>query len=123
MNIADIKAQVAANEKGVQELAAWSAQYGWDVVAAYMRHVMDNAEESVRRVIDRIGDGRFDYTMDDGAPLRVAVTVDRAARTAMVDFTGTAAAARPQQLQRAAGGDPWRRCSTCSAAWWATTSR
>ena len=90
VNVADIKAQVAANAKGVQELGRVVAQYGWDTVAAYMRHVMDNAEESVRRVIDRIGDGAFDYTMDDGAPLRVAVTVDRAARSARVDFTGTA---------------------------------
>ncbi|MGH7211741.1 MAG: hydantoinase B/oxoprolinase family protein, partial [Acetobacteraceae bacterium] len=82
VNVADIKAQVAANEKGVQELRRVVAQYGWPVVAAYMRHVMDNAEESVRRVIDRIGDGIFDYTMDDGAPLRVAVTVDHASRSA-----------------------------------------
>ncbi|HSU04966.1 MAG TPA: hydantoinase/oxoprolinase family protein, partial [Acetobacteraceae bacterium] len=90
VNVADIKAQVAANEKGVQELTRVVAQYGWDTVAAYMRHVMDNAEESVRRVIDRIGDGTFDYTMDDGAPLRVSVRVDHAARRATVDFTGTA---------------------------------
>ncbi len=89
VNVADIKAQVAANEKGVQELKRVVAQYGWEMVAAYMRHVMDNAEESVRRVIDRIGDGQFDYTMDDGAPLRVSVRVDRAARQATVDFTGT----------------------------------
>ena len=89
VNIADIKAQVAANEKGVQELKRVVAQFGWDTVAAYMRHVMDNAEESVRRVIDRIGDGAFDYTMDDGAPLKVRVQVDRAARRAIVDFTGT----------------------------------
>jgi 5-oxoprolinase (ATP-hydrolysing) len=91
VNVADIKAQVAANEKGVQELRRVVGQYGWDVVAAYMRHVMDNAEESVRRVIDRIGDGRFDYRMDDGAPLSVRVSVDRAGRTALVDFTGTGA--------------------------------
>ena len=90
VNIADIKAQVAANEKGVQELKRVVAQYGWEVVAAYMRHVMNNAEESVRRVIDRIRDGTFDYTMDDGALLRVAVRVDRAGRRATVDFTGTA---------------------------------
>jgi 5-oxoprolinase (ATP-hydrolysing) len=89
VNVADIKAQIAANEKGVQELHRVVAQYGWDVVRAYMKHVMDNAEESVRRVIARISGGSFDYTMDDGAPLRVAVTVDRAARTARVDFTGT----------------------------------
>ncbi len=90
VNIADIKAQVAANEKGVQELRRVVGQFGWDTVAAYMRHVMDNAEESVRRVIDRIGDGNFDYTMDDGAPLRVSVRVDRKLRRAVVDFTGTA---------------------------------
>ncbi len=90
VNVADMKAQVAANEKGVQELRRVVAQFGWDTVAAYMRHVMDNAEESVRRVIDRIGDGSFDYRMDDGAPLRVAVRVDKAARKAVVDFTGTA---------------------------------
>ena len=90
VNVADIKAQVAANASGVHELRRVVAQYGWEIVAAYMRHVMDNAEESVRRVIARLGDGRFDYTMDDGARLSVAVTVDRAARTARVDFTGTA---------------------------------
>jgi 5-oxoprolinase (ATP-hydrolysing) len=90
VNVADIKAQVAANEKGVQELRRVVDQYGWTTVRTYMQHVMDNAEESVRRVIDRIGDGRFEYTMDDGAPLKVAITVDRARRTAKVDFTGTA---------------------------------
>ena len=89
VNVADIKAQVAANEKGVQELQRVVAQYGWPVVSAYMRHVMDNAEESVRRVIDRIGNGAFEYTMDNGLPLRVAVSVDRATRSAVVDFTGT----------------------------------
>ena len=89
VNVADIKAQVAANEKGVQELTRVIAQYGWETVSAYMRHVMDNAEESVRRVIDRLGAGSFDYTMDNGRPLRVAVSVDRASRTATIDFTGT----------------------------------
>ncbi len=87
--MADIKAQVAANERGVQELGRVVHQFGWTTVQAYMRHVMDNAEEGVRRVLDRIGDGRFDYTMDDGAPLRVSVTVDQPSRTATVDFTGT----------------------------------
>jgi 5-oxoprolinase (ATP-hydrolysing) len=91
VNVADIKAQVAANEKGVQELRGVVARSGLDVVQAYMRHVMDNAEESVRRVIDRIGDGSFAYTMDDGSPLLVAITVDHQARTATVDFTGTGA--------------------------------
>ena len=89
VNVADIKAQVAANERGVQELGRVVDQFGWETVRAYMRHVMDNAEESVRRVIDRIGNGAFDYVMDDGAKLRVAVTVDRAAQRATVDFTGT----------------------------------
>ncbi len=89
VNVADIKAQVAANEKGVQELRRVVADYGWPTVAAYMRYVMENAEESVRRVIDRIGDGRFEYTMDDGAKLCVAISVDHARRGARIDFTGT----------------------------------
>ena len=96
VNVADIKAQVAANRRGVAELARVVHRFGWDTVQAYMRHVMDNAEEGVRRVLGRTGggvpdEGRFAYTMDDGAPLHVAVTVDRAARTATVDFTGTGA--------------------------------
>ena len=91
VNVADIKAQVAANAKGVEELQRVVTLHGWDTVRAYMRHVMDNAEESVRRVLDRIGDGAFRYTMDDGAALAVRVTVDRARRSAVVDFTGTGA--------------------------------
>ncbi len=89
VNVADIKAQVAANQRGVEELARVVHQFGWTTVQAYMRHVMDNAEEGVRRVLDRIGDGAFRYVMDDGVPLCVQVTVDRASRTATVDFTGT----------------------------------
>src|ERR1700730_1475007 len=89
VNIAYIKAQVAANEKGAQELRGVIDRFGLAVVQAYMRHVMDNAEESVRQVIDRIDDGSFAYTMDDGSPLRVAIRIDRQARTATVDFTGT----------------------------------
>ncbi len=89
VNVADIKAQVAANERGVQELARVVDRYGWDTVAAYMRHVMDNAEASVRRVLERLPSGTFAYTMDDGSPLRVAITVDAASRSATVDFTGT----------------------------------
>jgi 5-oxoprolinase (ATP-hydrolysing) len=91
VNVADIKAQIAANARGVQELGRVVAQFGWDTVRAYMQHVMDNAEESVRRVLDRIGGGRFDYVMDDRTPLRVSVSVDRATRSAVVDFTGTGA--------------------------------
>jgi len=89
VNVADIKAQIAANEAGVRELNELVARYGWNVVRAYMGHVMVNAQESVRRVIDRIGDGSFHYRMDDGADLKVAVRVDRAAREATIDFTGT----------------------------------
>ena len=89
VNIADIKAQIAANEKGVQELRRVVGQFTWPVVRAYMRHVMDNAEESVRRVIDRIGSGRFDYRMDNGRALCVAISVDKESRSATVDFTGT----------------------------------
>ncbi|HEY4213460.1 MAG TPA: hydantoinase B/oxoprolinase family protein [Steroidobacteraceae bacterium] len=88
-NIADIKAQVAANATGIRELTHLIERYGWPQVAAYMRHVRDNAEESIRRVIDRIGDGDFDYEMDDGARLKVAVRVDRSRRSATIDFTGT----------------------------------
>jgi 5-oxoprolinase (ATP-hydrolysing) len=91
VNVADIKAQIAANEKGVQELRRVVRKFGWPTVAAYMHHVMDNAEESVRRVLERIGDGAFAYTMDDGSPLLVRVSVDRAERRAVVDFTGTGA--------------------------------
>jgi 5-oxoprolinase (ATP-hydrolysing) len=89
VNVADIKAQVAANEKGVQELRRAVRDFGLGTVRAYMRHVMDNAEESVRRVIDRLQDGAFRTTIDDGTPLQVAVRVDRANRRATVDFTGT----------------------------------
>ncbi|MBI4182891.1 MAG: hydantoinase B/oxoprolinase family protein [Proteobacteria bacterium] len=87
--MADVRAQIAANEKGVQELRKMVAHYGLDVVSAYMRHVQDNAEESVRRVLGRLGDGDFTYPMDNGAAIRVAIQVDRRARTARIDFTGT----------------------------------
>ena len=88
-NMADLKAQVAANETGKLALSGVIETYGLDVVQAYMGHVQVNAEESVRRVIDRLADGRFTYPMDHGATIEVAVTVDRAAREAVVDFTGT----------------------------------
>ncbi|MDA0367785.1 MAG: hydantoinase B/oxoprolinase family protein [Proteobacteria bacterium] len=88
-NMADLKAQVAACEKGVQELHRMVDHFGLDVVRAYMGHVQDNAEESVRRVIDRLHDGSFVYPFDDGFELRVAIKVDRAARAITIDFTGT----------------------------------
>jgi 5-oxoprolinase (ATP-hydrolysing) len=91
MNVADIKAQIAANACGVRELKKLAARYGSEVVAAYMRHVMDNGEESVRCAIGVLKDGAFDYLMDDGSPLRVAVSIDHQARAATIDFTGTGA--------------------------------
>ncbi|MGH7120604.1 MAG: hydantoinase B/oxoprolinase family protein, partial [Acetobacteraceae bacterium] len=89
VNVADVKAQVAANQAAVIELDRLIARFGWPVVAAYMGHVMANAEESVRRVIARLGSGRFHYTMDNLAPLEVSVAVDSTRRSAVVDFTGT----------------------------------
>ena len=89
--IADLRAQIAANEKGVQELRAMVAHYGRETVAAYMRHVQDNAEESVRRVITALTDGAFELPLDNGAVIRVKVTVDEAARAATIDFSGTSA--------------------------------
>lgn len=88
-NIADLRAQIAANEKGIAELRKTVDQFGLDVVRAYMRHVRDNAEESVRRIVARLGDGSYAYETDGGAVIRVAVRVDRARRSAVIDFTGT----------------------------------
>jgi 5-oxoprolinase (ATP-hydrolysing) len=89
--IADLRAQIAANEKGVQELRAMVAQFGRDTVAAYMRHVQDNAEESVRRVITALKNGAFTLALDNGARIAVKVTLDQAAREVTIDFTGTSA--------------------------------
>ncbi len=88
-NMADLKAQVAACEKGAQELGRMVGHFGLDVVQAYMGHVQDNAEESVRRVIDRLHDGAFVYPFDDGYEIRVAVNVNRDARSITIDFSGT----------------------------------
>jgi 5-oxoprolinase (ATP-hydrolysing) len=88
-NISDLKAQLAACVRGAEVLAATARDYGADVVAAYMRHVLANAEESVRRLVDRLDDGAFDYEMDNGARVRVAIRVDKASRSATFDFTGT----------------------------------
>jgi 5-oxoprolinase (ATP-hydrolysing) len=92
-NMADLRAMVAANEKGAQELLRMVRHFGLEVVHAYMRHVQDNAEEAVRRVIQVLRDGEFEYAMDNGASIRVRITIDRKARGATVDFTGTS----PQQ--------------------------
>ncbi|QNP49274.1 hydantoinase B/oxoprolinase family protein [Diaphorobacter aerolatus] len=96
-NLADLKAQIAANEKGVQELHRMVGQFGLAVVQAYMRHVQDNAEESVRRAITRLsarmGDGAFTLPLDNGAQIQVAIRIDAATRSAEIDFSGTS----PQQ--------------------------
>ncbi len=89
--MADLRAQIAANEKGVQELHAMVAQWGLATVVGYMRHVQDNAEESVRRVITALKDGHFTLPMDNGAQIVVNLTVDTGRREATIDFTGTSA--------------------------------
>jgi 5-oxoprolinase (ATP-hydrolysing) len=88
-NIADLRAQIAANEKGVQELGKMVGHFGLDVVQAYMKHVQNNAEEAVRRVIGRLTDGHYAYPMDNGAVIDTKVTIDRENRSAIVDFSGS----------------------------------
>ena len=90
-NLADLKAQIAANEKGVQELSKMVAHFGLEVVQAYMQHVQDNAEGAVKRVLGVLDDGHFRYEMDDGSAVEVTITVDREAERARIDFTGTSA--------------------------------
>jgi 5-oxoprolinase (ATP-hydrolysing) len=89
VNLADLRAQIAANAKGVAELRRMTGHFGLAVVQAYMRHVQDNAEEAVRRVIGSLPDGEFACELDNSAVIRVAVRVDRSARSAEIDFTGT----------------------------------
>jgi 5-oxoprolinase (ATP-hydrolysing) len=93
-NMADLTAQIAANETGVSELRKMVAQFGLEVVHAYMKHVQDNAEESVRRVLDVLRDGRFVNRLDGGQQIAVHIKVDRSRREAVIDFTGTS----PQHL-------------------------
>ena len=90
-NLADLRAQIAANEKGIEELRAMVDHFGLDVVRAYMAHVQENAAESVRRVITALHDGQYAYELDNGAKIHVAVRVDTGKRTAEIDFTGTSA--------------------------------
>ncbi len=107
-NIADLKAQVAANERGAQEVTRMIDQFGLDVVQAYMGHVQDNAAEEVRRVIDQLEDATFELPTDQGAVIRVALTVDRAQRRLMVDFTGTS----PQQPTNFNAPEPVTQAAT-----------
>ncbi|HET7032841.1 MAG TPA: hydantoinase B/oxoprolinase family protein, partial [Casimicrobiaceae bacterium] len=90
-NLADLRAQVAACAKGADELVKMVAHFGLPVVRAYMRHVQDNAEEAVRRVLDVLTDGHFEYEMDSGAKIAVTIAIDKAAREATIDFGGTSA--------------------------------
>ncbi|MES0152429.1 hydantoinase B/oxoprolinase family protein [Mesorhizobium sp. M0018] len=107
-NIADLKAQIAANEKGVAELRKMVAHFGLDVVAAYMGHVQDNAAESVRRVLERLPDSsEYEYPTDTGQMIKVKISVDRRKREATVDFTGTSPVMKnnfnaPEPVARAA---------------------
>ena len=88
-NIADLKAQIAANERGVMQVTHLVDDFGADIVSAYMMHVQNNAEEAVRRVIDKLNDGECEYPMDCGAVIKVKITVNKKTRSATVDFTGT----------------------------------
>ncbi len=106
-NIADLKAQVAANAKGEAELKRMVAHFGLDVVQAYMRHVQDNAEEAVRRLLSRLEDGHFRVETDQSTVVEVRITVDREARTAKVDFTGTS----PQQANNFNAPEPVTRAA------------
>lgn len=106
-NIADLKAQIAANTKGVQELRKMVGHFGLEVVQAYMGHVQDNAEESVRRVIARLSDSTFTYKTDQGSTIAVKITVDSEKREATVDFTGTS----PQQLNNFNAPEPVARAA------------
>ena len=90
-NVADLQAQVASCQRGANELAKMVAQFGLATVRAYMGHVQDNAEESVRRVLDVLQDGEFTYAHDAGPVVKVRISIDKEARRAKVDFTGTSA--------------------------------
>jgi 5-oxoprolinase (ATP-hydrolysing) len=106
-NVNDLKAQIAANEKGVQELRKMVRHFTLPVVRAYMRHVQDNAAESVRRVIDRLHDSAFSVEMDQGTAIKVRITVDKRRRAATVDFTGTS----PQQPSNFNAPEPVTRAA------------
>ncbi|WP_086617117.1 hydantoinase B/oxoprolinase family protein [Erythrobacter tepidarius] len=88
-NLSDLRAQLAACTRGAELLARAAAEHGSHVIAAYMNHVLDNAEESIRRLLGGLDDGEFAYAMDNGACIKVAIRIDRQARSAVFDFTGT----------------------------------
>lgn len=107
-NVADLKAQIAANEKGVAELRKAIGQFGLDVMQAYMGHVQDNAAESVRRVLDRLpAEASYEYPTDNGQVIKVRISIDRTRQEATVDFTGTSPVMKnnfnaPEPVARAA---------------------
>lgn len=88
-NLADLQAQIAANQRGVDELQRMVDHYGLDTVQSYMQYIQDNAEMAVRQVIERLQDGQFTYRMDEGCQIQVQITIDRARRSARIDFSGT----------------------------------
>jgi len=106
-NVNDMKAQIAANEKGVAELRKMVVHFTMPVVKAYMKHVQDNAAESVRRVLDRLHDSSFEYPMDLGTTIKVKISVDKEKREATVDFTGTS----PQQPNNFNAPEPVTRAA------------
>ncbi len=106
-NVSDIKAQIAANEKGARELRRMVETFSLPTVESYMGHVQDNAEESVRRVIDRLVDSEADSVSDQGAVIKVRISVDREKREATVDFTGTS----PQQPSNFNAPEPVTRAA------------
>ena len=106
-NVNDLKAQIAANAKGVQELSKMLAAFSLPVVEAYMGHVQDNAAESVARVVAKLQDSEFAVEMDQGAFIRVKISVDRAKREVTVDFTGTS----PQQASNFNAPEPVARAA------------
>ncbi|OUS05038.1 5-oxoprolinase [Rhodobacterales bacterium 52_120_T64] len=110
-NTADLKAQIAANEKGIQELRKMVNQFGLDVVNAYMGHVQDNAEENVRRVIDVLKDSEWETHTDQGAVIKLKISVDKKRRQATVDFTGTS----PQQESNFNAPEPVARAAVLYA--------
>jgi 5-oxoprolinase (ATP-hydrolysing) len=106
-NINDLKAQIAANEKGARELRKTIAYFSLETVQAYMGHVQDNAAEHVRRVIEKLHDSEFTYPMDQGCAIRVRISVDREKREAIVDFTGTS----PQRADNFNAPEPVTRAA------------
>ena len=106
-NVNDLKAQIAANEKGVRELKRMVETFSLEVVEAYMGHVQDNADESVRRVLDKLADGEAESVSDQGAIIKVKISVDKEKREATVDFTGTS----PQQASNFNAPEPVTRAA------------